>query len=90
LTRFLPICSPITKRTPTAWGQDDPDNDIQAFEAYAHRAIAWATTTPPWNSPEMLRRLRGELAGIVTDGDHARFTAARNAARAQLRYGEHA
>jgi len=74
---------------PSGWVPIDPDNDVQAFEAYAHRAIAWATTTAPWNSPEMLRRLRAELAGLVTDADHERFVIARNAACAQLRYGEH-
>ena len=74
---------------PSAWVQDDPNEDSEACEASVQRGIDWRVSTPPRNSPEMLRRLRAELASIVTDTDHARFMTARNAARAQLQHGEH-
>jgi hypothetical protein len=61
---------------PSGWGQIDSDDDIAAFEASVHRAIGWAATTAPWNSPEMIRRMCAELASIVTAADHARFVTA--------------
>jgi len=52
---------------PSAWVQDDPNEDIEACEASVQRGIDWIVSTPPWNSPEMfVPARRGHARPIST------------------------
>jgi hypothetical protein len=70
----------------------DEPLDHPTLIRWALRFARWQTTTPPWNTPEVVSRLEEDFAALFTaePGVRHAFIEARHAALAQVRYGEYA
>jgi hypothetical protein len=63
----------------------------EEFVDEAYQFTRWSLTTPPWNSPEMQKRLDEESYELARAPQAAKawFFAAKHAAIVQVEYGEH-